>query len=167
MNGMQGSTCNFQRGAALLSPACTNACSHLIQRGNNAAHRATAQRFISHHAATERKRAEHTRQQTHSRTRVPAINICCRGNGTHACAGNGKVSTVCGGTHNRSQLLHGAQGVQTICAAQIVAHAGRATRQSTQYRHAVGYAFIAGHSNLAAQRMCGQAGTDDITRHKS
>lgn len=47
--------------------------------------------------------------------------------------------------HPRSQLFHGAQGVQTVLAAQEVVHFRHSVRQAAQNGGAVGDALVSGY----------------------
>ena len=153
MNRAHGAALDFQRGAAGLFATGGNAGAHGGQRVDDALHGAGAQRGIAEHAAAERQGSQYAGHETHAGAAVTAVNIAGRGGGLHAGAGQGEILLAVAGRYLGPQLLHGAQGVDAVLTAEVVANQHGAGAQCAQNGYAVGDALISRYGDGAAQSL--------------
>ena len=163
VDGAQGAALNLQRGAAGLLAAGGDPGSHGGQRVDDAFHRAAAQRGIAEHAAAEGEGCQHTRHEAHAGAAVAAVDIVGGGGGLHARAGEGEVLPAIARGDGGAQLLHGAQGIDAVFAAQVVAHLHGAAAEGAENGHAVGDTLISRYGDSAAQSASGAVNGDAVT----
>jgi hypothetical protein len=60
-------------------------------------------------------------------------------------------------------LLHGAQGVEAVLAAQVITHFHATAGQCTQNSHSVGNALVARYGDGTVQALCSSADCYGIT----
>ena len=163
VGGREPTAVDLQRGAARLCTAGSDAGSHPFQRVDDSLHRAAAQGGVAIHATAEGEGGKHACHQAHARAGIAAINIVCGSLRVHARAGKGEVLRAVARGDKGSQLLHGAQGIQAVLAAQVIAHIHAALRQRSEYGDAVGNALVARHGDGAVQAVGGAADGYGIT----
>lgn len=155
-DGADVSRMDEQRGAPGFASAGLNFCSHLFQRAHDAAHGAGTQGGVPEHLGIKWAGSQHAGQQSHARAGIPAINGTGGRMGPHGHARDAEAHGAAAfpalqHLHPRSQLFHGAQGVQAVLTAQEVVYFRHSVRQAAQNGGAVGDALVSGYGQYPLQ----------------